>query len=60
MIQSTLRLYADTLIETGSAVLRGPFVWLYLMVLPVVSLLISVVVSPLGMIGGFIAGFAII
>jgi len=60
MIQSTLRLYAETFVETGAAILRGPFVWLYLLVLPVVSVLLSVLVSPLGMIGGFIAGFAII
>ena len=60
MIQSTLRLYAETAIETVSAIARGPFVWLYLLVLPLATMLISVVVSPLGMIGGFIAGFAII
>ncbi len=60
MIQNTLRLYVESVVETGTAVLRGPFVWLYLMVLPLVTMLVSVVVSPLGMIGGFIAGFAII
>ena len=60
MIQSTLRIYAETAAETVAAILRGPFVWLYLLALPIVTMLISVVVSPLGMIGGFIAGFAII
>jgi len=60
MIQNTLRIYAETAAETVAAILRGPFVWLYLLALPIVTMLISVVVSPLGFIGGFIAGFAII
>jgi hypothetical protein len=57
MIKSTLALYVDTLMETGGALMRGPFVWLFLLVLPVVITVASVVLSPLGIIGGFIIGF---
>ena len=57
MIKSTLALYFDTVRETGSALMRGPFVWLFLLALPVVITVASVILSPLGIIGGFIIGF---
>ena len=34
MVQGTLQLYGATLKEKGAALLRGPFVWLFLIVLP--------------------------
>lgn len=57
MIKSTLALYFDTLRETGNALMRGPFVWLFLLGLPVVITVASIILGPLGIIGGFIIGF---
>jgi hypothetical protein len=60
MVQSTLQLYGATLKDTAAALLRGPFVWLYLIVLPVLVTGLGMLLSPLGMIGGFALGFAVI
>jgi hypothetical protein len=60
MVASTLKLYKETLIDTGAALLRGPFVWLMLLLMPVVVLVMATVLSPLGMIGGFAVGFAVV
>ena len=57
MIKGTISLYAEVLAETGQALLRGPFVWLFLLVLPVVLSVAGALLSPLGIIGGFIYGF---
>lgn len=58
MIKSTVRLYIEAVAETGAALLRGPFVWLLLLGLPVGIVVLATVLSPLGMIGGFVVGFA--
>ena len=58
MIRSTVKLYSEAITETTTAILRGPFVWLMLIALPVVIALLAVLVSPLGIIGGFAVGFA--
>ena len=58
MIRSTVKLYSSTIAETAAAILRGPFVWLMLIALPIVLAILSFVVSPLGLAGGFIVGFA--
>ena len=60
MIKRTLRLYGETLVETGTALLRGPFVWLMLLLIPVVILVAATLLSPLGMIGGFVVGFGVV
>ena len=57
MIRSTIRLYSAVIADTAAAVLRGPFVWLMLIALPIVIGVLSVVLSPLGIIGGFVLGF---
>jgi len=58
MILATLQLYASAISDTVGAVLRGPFVWLMLIFMPIVITALAVLVSPLGMIGGFAVGFA--
>ena len=58
MIQSTLHLYASAISETVGAVLRGPFVWLMLIFMPIAIMALAMLVSPLGFIGGFVVGFA--
>ena len=58
MIRSTIQLYSAVVTDTAGAILRGPFVWLMLIGLPIVLGLLSVVLSPLGIIGGFALGFA--
>ena len=58
MIRSTLHLYASSISDTAKAVLRGPFVWLMLIFMPIAIMSLAVLVSPLGMIGGFVVGFA--
>jgi hypothetical protein len=60
MIKGTIRLYVEVIGETGGALLRGPFVWLMLLVMPVVILMLATLLSPLGMIGGFAVGFAVV
>ena len=37
--------------------MRGPFVWLFLLGLPVVITVASIILGPLGIVGGFIIGF---
>ena len=58
MIRSTIQLYSSTIKETIEALLRGPFVWLYLIVLPALIAGLGLILSPLGLIGGFALGFA--
>ena len=58
MIQSTLHLYVGAIAHTAGAVLRAPFVWLMLIFMPIAITALAVLVSPLGMIGGFVVGFA--
>jgi hypothetical protein len=58
MIASTVKLYSATITETAGAIVRAPFVWLMLIALPLVISALAVLVSPLGIIGGFAIGFA--
>ena len=58
MIRSTIELYASTLKETVEALLRGPFVWLFLIAMPLVLAGVGLLVSPFGYVGGFVLGFA--
>jgi len=60
MLRSTLQLYASTVKETAEALLRGPFVWLFLIVIPGIVTGLGILLAPLGMIGGFVLGFAAI
>ena len=60
MIRSTIELYGATLKESLEAILRGPFVWLFLIVIPALVAGLGIVLAPLGIIGGFILGFAAI
>jgi len=60
MVQSTLALYGATLKDTAAALMRGPFVWLFLIVLPALVTGLGILLSPLGIIGGFALGFAVI
>ena len=57
MIRSTIELYVSTLKESGAAILRGPFVWLFLIAIPAIVRVLQVLLSPLGFISGFILGF---
>ena len=58
MIRSTIELYVSAIKETVEALLRGPFVWLFLIVLPAVLGGLGLLVSPFGIVGGFVLGFA--
>ena len=60
MLRSTLQLYTSTVKETVEAILRGPFVWLFLIVLPALVMGLGILLSPFGIIGGFALGFAAI
>ena len=60
MIRSTIELYGATLKESLEAILHGPFVWLFLIVIPALVAGLGIVLAPLGIIGGFILGFAAI
>ncbi len=57
MIRSTIDLYISTLKESVEALLRGPFVWLFLIVIPAIVTGLGILLSPFGIIGGFILGF---
>jgi len=60
MIRSTLQLYASTVKETIEALLRGPFVWLFLIVMPALVMGLGILLAPLGIVGRFALGFAAI
>ncbi len=57
MIRSTFQLYASTTKETVEALLRGPFVWLYLIAMPAILAGVGILMSPFGIVGGFVLGF---
>ena len=58
MIRSTIELYASTTKESVEALLRGPFVWLFLILMPALLSVLGLLVSPFGIVGGFVLGFA--
>ncbi|MAY79598.1 MAG: hypothetical protein CL930_02335 [Deltaproteobacteria bacterium] len=60
MIKSTIQLYIDTATDTLKAIGRGPAVWLFSIALPFIVGGFAILLSPLGIIGRFAAGFVMI
>ncbi len=58
MFVSTLRVYRAAAAAAGGAIVRGPAAWVAsLLIFPLLGIL-GMLVAPLGIIGGFIIGFA--
>ena len=58
MIRSIFQLYREVFAQTGGGIARGPAAWVACILISPALGLIGTLVAPLGIIGGFILGFA--